>query len=102
MYTSDSACGLVRIQWHRFTPDSSLDPLVRSLPHPAFKVSDLNRAVAGHRLLLGPYEPIEGYRAAIIEDGGLPIELIETALTDDDIWHRARAGDRGSLYDQAL
>src|SRR5271169_3637750 len=42
IYTSDSDCGLVRIQWHRFDADSSVDPVLRMLPHPAFKVSDLD------------------------------------------------------------
>jgi hypothetical protein len=40
-------------------------------------------------LLLGPYEPILGFHVAVIDDGGNPIELIETSLTDDEIWKRA-------------
>lgn len=94
MYTSDSECHLVRTQWHRFEPDSSLHPLIQTLPHVAFKVSDLDRAVQGCRLLLGPYEPIRGFRVAIIDDGGHPVELVETALTDDEVWARARTESR--------
>jgi len=45
-------------------------------------------------VLLGPYEPIEGFRVAIIEDGGMPIELIQTLLTDDEIWERAKKNTR--------
>jgi hypothetical protein len=90
IYTSDSDCGLVRIQWHRFAEDTSADPLLRTLPHPAFKVSDLARAIEGRTLLLGPYEPIEGFQVAIIEDGGMPVELIQTVLADDEIWERAK------------
>ena len=37
----------------------------------------------------GPYEPVAGYRIAAIEDGGIAIEFIETALSDDEIWSRA-------------
>jgi hypothetical protein len=98
MHTSDSECGLARVQWHRFAPDSPLDPLIRSVPHPAFNVSNLDAAVAGHKLLLEPYEPIEGYRVAMIEDGGIPIELIQTQLSDDEIWGRAARGERTSIY----
>jgi hypothetical protein len=29
---------------------------------------------------------------AIIEDGGVPIELIQTNLSDEEIWNRAKAG----------
>ncbi len=89
MYTSDSDCELMRIQWHRFGPASSLHPIIQSHPHVAFKVDDLARAVAGMRLLLGPFEPIENYRVAIIEDHGQPVELVQTTLTDDEIWSRA-------------
>ena len=88
MYTSDSECGLLRVQWHRFTPDSPLHLLIRTVPHAAFKVADLDRAIAGRTLLLGPFEPIAGFRVAMIEDGGQPVELIETSLTDEQIWGR--------------
>jgi len=90
MYTSDADCKLLHVQWHRFEADSCLDPVLRTLPHPAFKVSDLAAAMEGHNVLLTPYEPIEGFRVAIIEDGGFPIELIQTTLTDDEIWERVK------------
>lgn len=96
MFTSDNP-GRFRIQWHRFKPKSPLHPLIRSVPHPAFKVADLREAVAGEEVLLGPYEPIDGYFVAIINDGGVPVELIQTDLSDEEIWGRAKAG-QGSLY----
>jgi hypothetical protein len=70
MYASDSDCGVVRIQWHRFEPGSPLHLLIRTVPHVAFKVLDLNRAIEGRDILLGPYEPIPDFRVAVIEDGG--------------------------------
>lgn len=91
MYTSDSECKTLRVQWHRFVPDSPMHPLIQTLPHLAFKVEDLERAIAGCNLLLGPYEPIPDFRVAIIEDEGQPIELVQTILTDEQIWERARA-----------
>lgn len=91
MYTSDSACQVARVQWHRFDPDSSLHPLIRTIPHLAFKVSDLQRAISGRESLLGPYEPVPGFLVAVIEDGGQPIELIQTTLTDEQIWSRTDA-----------
>lgn len=91
MYTSDSHCGLMRIQWHRFESHSPLHPLIRTVPHVAFQVSDLDRAIEGCRLLLGPFEPIPGYRVAIIEDGGHPIELVQTNWTDEELWKRSES-----------
>lgn len=96
MYTADNP-GSFRIQWHRFTADSPLHPLLRTVPHPAFKVADLQAAIEGEELLLGPYEPIDGFLVAVINDGGAPVELIQTDLTDEEVWERARTG-QGSLY----
>lgn len=89
MYTADDSCEVVRVQWHRFEPSSPLHPLLKTLPHPAFKVSDLDRAVAGRTVILGPYEPIPGFRVAAIADGGIAVELIETSLSDVEIWEKA-------------
>ncbi|GJH12902.1 hypothetical protein CBA19CS11_28710 [Caballeronia novacaledonica] len=34
----------------------------------------------------------------MIRDGEAPVELIETTLTDEQIWGRAKSGTRASLY----
>jgi hypothetical protein len=98
MYTSDAECGLIHVQWHRYEPTSPLPPLMRTTPHPAFKVVDLERGIEGATILLGPYEQIRDYRVAVIEDGGIPIELIETTLSDEEIWGRARSDRTSLLY----
>jgi hypothetical protein len=89
MYTSDSPCKILRIQWHRFESSSPLHRLIRTLPHVALKVADLEAAIMGCNVLLAPYEPIPGFRVAIIEDGGCPIELVQTSLDDAELWSRA-------------
>lgn len=90
MYTSDSNCSSLRIQWHRFEPGSPLHSLVQTVPHLSFKVDDLARASAGYNnILLGPYEPIPGFRVVIVEDGGQPIEFVQTTLTDEQLWVRS-------------
>jgi hypothetical protein len=88
MYTSDHA-GEFRIQFHRFEPDSPLHPMIKTKPHVALQVANLEEAVKGKTLLLGPYEPIPRYKVAIINDGGMPVELIETDLTMDELWTRS-------------
>ena len=50
MYTSDGSCDVMRVQWHRFEPGSSMHPLIQMIPHVAFKVNDLDRAVAGYKI----------------------------------------------------
>jgi hypothetical protein len=96
MYTVDNP-GKFRIQWHRFTDDSPLHPLLKSVPHVALKVDNLQRAIEGEEIILGPYEPIDDYFVAVINDNGAPVELIQTTLSDDELWGRARSG-KGSLY----
>ncbi|MTH95576.1 hypothetical protein E1297_06245 [Roseibium sp. RKSG952] len=96
MYTSDHE-GQFPLQWHRFTETSPLHPLLKTMPHLAYKVSDLDAAIKGKDLLLGPYEPIDGYHVAVINDGGMPIELIETKLSDEEVRARAKAG-KGAIY----
>lgn len=96
MYTIDNP-GKFRIQWHRFTENSNLDPLIKTIPHVAFKVDSLSEAIKDECVLLGPYEPIDDFFVAIIDDNGVPVELIQTTLTDDELWGRARSG-KGKLY----
>lgn len=96
MYTTDNP-GKFRVQWHRFTADSPLHPLLKTVPHVAFKVSSLAEAIEGEKVILGPYEPIDDYRVAVIDDSGVPVELIETSLSDEELWARAASG-QGSLY----
>lgn len=98
MYTVDNP-GKFRIQWHRFTDDSPIHPLLKTVPHVALKVDNLARAIEGEVIILGPYEPIDGYQVAVINDNGAPVELIQTELSDDELWSRARNG-QGSLYRQ--
>jgi len=97
MYTSDDLSGPIPLQWHRFDDDSILHPLLRSQPHLAYRVNDLAAAIAGHVVLLGPYEPIRDFRVAVIDNAGVPVELIQTTLSDEQIWGRAISG-REALY----
>ncbi len=75
-----------RIQWHRFEEDSPLHPSLKTQVHVAFKVNDLATAIEGERVILGPYCPFDGFKVAVIEIDGAIIELIETTLSEDEIW----------------
>ena len=89
MYTTDND-GDFRIQFHRFDKDSPLHPIIKNNPHVALQVDNLEMAIKGREILLGPYEPIERYKVAIINDAGLPVELIETDLTIEELWGKAK------------
>lgn len=73
------------IQWHRFPEGHGLPELVTQVPHIAFQVDDLDKEIKDRKILFGPYSPLPGYRVAMIEEQGVPIELVETALTDEEL-----------------
>ncbi|KTD23775.1 Uncharacterised protein [Legionella lansingensis] len=87
MYTSGGKDSEYRIQYHRFEADSPLHPLIKTMPHVAFKVNNLEEAIKGKEVILGPYEPFSGFKVAMIAEGGTPIEFIETTLSEDEIWY---------------
>lgn len=87
MYTSGGQDSEFRIQYHRFEAGSPLHPLIQSVPHIAFKVESIEEAVRGKEVILAPYEPFVGFKVAMIIESGAPIELIETQLSEDEIWN---------------
>ncbi len=90
MYTSGGENEVFRIQYHRFEPDSPLHPLIQTKTHVAFKVASITEAIKGKQLLLDPYFPFPGFKVAIIEEQGMPIEFIETDLSEDEIWNGSK------------
>jgi hypothetical protein len=66
-------------QWMRYEPDSPVDELIRTVPHLAFEVIDLEAAIAGKQVLTAPNSPSPGVTVAMIVDNGCPIELIHFA-----------------------
>lgn len=59
--------------------------LITKVPHIAFQVNDLDAEIEDAKILFGPYSPLPGYRVAMIEEQGVPIELVETKLTDEEL-----------------
>lgn len=77
MYVSGFETSPYGIEWMRFEPDSPISELIRTIPHIAFEVDDLNAEIRGKKLLGGVSEPSEGVRVAMIVDNGAPVELLE-------------------------
>ncbi|CDZ77695.1 hypothetical protein BN59_01985 [Legionella massiliensis] len=87
MYTSGGENSEYRIQYHRFEPGCPLHPLIQTKTHIAFLVDSIEEAIAGKEVILEPYEPIPGFKVAMIAECGAPIELIETELSEEQIWY---------------
>ena len=79
MYVSGFPESPYGIEWMRFEADSPIPELVRTVPHIAFEVNDIDQALRGKDVLSPPSVPSAGVRAAMIVDDGCPVELIEFA-----------------------
>jgi hypothetical protein len=65
------------IEWMRFEPGSPISELVRTVPHVAFEVDDIDTAIEGLERLGPISSPAYGTRVVMILDNGAPVELIE-------------------------
>ena len=67
------------IEWMRFEEDCPLPELIKTVPHVAFEVEDLDKSLYGHdfEIIAEPASPSEGVRTAMIRYNGAPVELIE-------------------------
>jgi len=74
------------IEWMKFDPDCPLPELVKTVPHVAFVVDDIQAAIMGKKVIIEPNSPTDGVTVAFIEDNGAPIELLQFDRTEVEIW----------------
>jgi hypothetical protein len=77
MYISGYEESPYGVEWMRFEPDSPLPELVKTVPHVAFEVDDLEAAIQGKEVLIPPNSPSQGIAVSFIVDNGAPIEFIQ-------------------------
>ena len=65
------------IEWMRFDAHCDVPDIVKTVPHLAFAVDNLDEALEGKQILIAPNSPSRGVRVAFILDDGAPIELLE-------------------------
>ncbi len=65
------------IEWMRYEKDCQLPEIVKTMPHVAFEVADLNEAIKGKKVIIEPNSPSEGNIVAFIEENGVPVEFIQ-------------------------
>ena len=71
------------VEWMRFDEDAPYPDVIKSLPHVAFEVDDLVRALEGKEILIAPNSPSPGVTVAMIIEDGAPIELLEFRFIPD-------------------
>ena len=79
LYVSGFPANPFGVEWMRWEPDSAFHPLVKTAPHLAFVVDDLDSELEqrGFHVIVPPNPPSEGVRVAMIEMDGAPIELMQ-------------------------
>lgn len=65
------------VEWMRFEPGSLVSELVRTVPHVAFEVDNIETALAEVGMKAEVTSPSPGVRVAMFEHNGAPIELIQ-------------------------
>ena len=77
MYVSGFDTSEYGIEWMRFKKDSPVSEIIKTIPHIAFAVDDLDLAIKGEKLIGKISSPSKGVRVAMIKEIGLPVELLE-------------------------
>lgn len=93
MTVSDHQSNPFGIQWQRHWDDAPYPEPVKTVPHVAFEVDDLEAALEGHRVIIEPNGPSHGVIVAFVEVGGAPVELMQ-------IDHEVRPDLQGSSRKQ--
>jgi len=65
------------IQWQRYWKDAPYPGLVKTIPHVAFEVDNLEEELKNQKVIIQPNSPSVGVKVAFIEINGAPVELME-------------------------
>lgn len=67
------------VEWMRFEKDCVLPEIIKTVPHLAFVVENLEYELYKHNfnVLVSPNTPSDGLKVAMIEYNGAPIEIME-------------------------
>jgi hypothetical protein len=77
LYVSGFDTSPYGVEWMRFEPGSPISELIRTVPHIAFTVDNLDHALEGKELIGDPSSPMPGIKVAMILHNGMPVELLE-------------------------
>ncbi len=77
MYVTGFDTSPYGIEWMRFEEDSPISELIKTIPHIAFEVDDIEKVVGDKEVLTDVHTISGGIRVAMISDNGAPVELLE-------------------------
>jgi len=79
IYTTGYQENEFNIEWMRYGAKCKLPNIVKKLPHIAFEVDDIYKAIKGHRVIIEPNIPLDGCIVAFVLINGAPVEFIQFA-----------------------
>lgn len=65
------------IEWMRYGEKCTLPDIIQKVPHVAFEVDDINEAIKGHEVIIGPISPTEDLTVAFVLINDAPVELLQ-------------------------
>ena len=74
------------VEWLRIEEDSKLPLLIKSTPHIAFVIENLETAIKGQKVIYGPNNPSEGVSVCFIEYEGSPVEFLQFHKAEKEVW----------------
>jgi hypothetical protein len=75
------------VEWLRFEPDTPVTGLLRTEPHVAYRVDDVDHAVEGHEVLAEPFDVGDGFvRVAFVVVDGAVVEFMQYTNPDEAGW----------------
>jgi len=86
MFVSGFETSPFGVEWIRFEKDAPFPELVKTVPHVAFVVDDIDEAITGKEILIHPNSPSKGVTVAFIVENGAPIEFLQFDGPEFEVW----------------
>ncbi len=78
LFVTDPADTKNNIEFLYFEEGSPMPEILKKATHIAYMVDDIEAELKGAEILMPPFEPFPNLKAAfVIEDGGVPVELMQ-------------------------
>ena len=77
IYTSGYEENEFNIEWMRYGDNLPNPDIVKRLPHVAFEVDDIFKAIKGHEVIIEPNSPCQGLIVAFVLINDAPVELMQ-------------------------
>ena len=77
VYFTDPEASPYRFEYLRFEADSPMPACLKTGPHVAYVVDDLEAAMEGEEVVLEPFQPMENLRVAFIVKDSIVVEVMQ-------------------------